>query len=201
MLRKLPIVGVFGSGHALDARRARLAHDVGAMIAGLGTHLLTGAGYGIMAAAAEGFVSVADRVGWSIGIVPRMSDGPFDEPNRDPDGRAYPNPFVEIAIHTPLPPNAEQWRATPARNHVNVLSSHAIVALPGGIGTRNELDMAAEYRNQGNLAPGDRRTILVGPAEEFSAEHRAIFAHAATVADAERHVRRVIAKFGPPKTS
>src|SRR5262245_23947817 len=173
MLRRLPIVGVFGSGSPIDAARARLAREVGAMIAGLGTHLLTGAGYGVMAAVAEGFVSVASRAGWSIGVVPRMSDGPFDEPNCDPDGRTYPNPFVEIAIHTPLPSNAAQWHATPARNHVNVLSAHAIIALPGGVGTRNELDMAAEYRNQGNLAPGERRTVLVGPADEFTAEHRA----------------------------
>jgi uncharacterized protein (TIGR00725 family) len=197
MLRKLPIVGVFGSGDPIDERRVRLAREVGAMVAGLGSHLLTGAGYGIMAAAAEGFVSVADRLGWSIGVVPRMSNGAFDEPNRDVDGRPYPNPFVEIAIHTPLPPNAVDWRTTPARNHVNVLSAHAIIALPGSIGTQNELDMAAEYRGEGALTPGERRTILVGPAEEFQAAHRAIFAHAATVAEAERHVRRVIANLGP----
>ena len=165
------------------------------MVAGLGSHLLTGAGYGIMAAAAEGFVSVDGRLGWSIGIVPRMTDGPFDEANRDPDGRTYPNPFVEIAIHTPLPPNAEQWHTTPARNHVNVLSAHAIVALPGSVGTRNELDMAAEYRHQATLAPADRRTVLVGPADEFTVEHRAKFAHASTIAEAEGHIRRVLATF------
>lgn len=198
MLRKLPIVGVFGSGGAIDAARARLAQEFGAMVAGLGTHLLTGAGYGVMAAAAEGFIAVADRAGWSIGIVPRMPEGAFDEPDRDPDGRSYPNPFVEIAIHTPLPPNAEHWHTTPARNHVNVLSAHAIVALPGGIGTHNELDMAAEYRHQGKLAPDERRTVLVGPAEEFAAEHRALFKHAATIAEAAHHVRRVISNFGAP---
>jgi uncharacterized protein (TIGR00725 family) len=194
MLRKLPIVGVFGSGNPIDTARARLAQDVGAMVAGLGSHLLTGGGYGVMAAAAEGFVSVEKRLGWSIGIVPRMTDGPFDEANRDPDGRTYPNPFVEIAIHTPLPPNAEQWHTTPARNHVNVLSAHAIVALPGSVGTRNELDMAAEYRHQAALPRDDRRTVLVGPADEFTAEHRATFAHAATIGEAEQHIRRVLGK-------
>ena len=58
------------------------------MVARLGAHLLTGGGYGVMAAAAQGFVAVADRAGLSIGIVPRRSDGPLDSRNRDPDGRA-----------------------------------------------------------------------------------------------------------------
>jgi hypothetical protein len=57
--------------------------------------------------------------------------------------------------------------------------------------------MAAEYRNQGALIPQERRTILVGPGEAFSTEYRAIFPHAATLNDVERHVRRVLAKLGP----
>ena len=61
MLRKLPIVGVFGQGTPIGSDRADLARAVGTMIARLGAHLLTGGGYGVMEAVAEGFVNVADR--------------------------------------------------------------------------------------------------------------------------------------------
>jgi uncharacterized protein (TIGR00725 family) len=192
MLRKLPIVAVFGAGTPIDAERAELARGTGGMIARLGAHLLTGAGYGVMAAAAEGFVAVAERAGWSIGIVPREPGGAFDEPNRDLAGRRYPNPYVEIAIHTPLPPRAENWRTTPARNHINVLSADAIVALPGGVGTHNELDMVPAYRDRSGRPPDLRRTVLLGPPEEFSPEHRARFLHFATLSETERHLRQML---------
>jgi predicted Rossmann-fold nucleotide-binding protein len=193
MMRKLPIVAVFGAGTAIDADRMRFAHALGVMVAGLGAHLLTGAGYGVMAAAAEGFVSATGRIGFSIGIVPRAPDGPFDEPHSDPDGRPYPNPFVEIAIRTPLPPRVGDWRTTPGRNHINVLTADAVIALPGGIGTQNELDMACEYRGERDRPRNERRTVLIGPAEAFTPAHRQMYAHGATLGDAERHVRRVLA--------
>jgi predicted Rossmann-fold nucleotide-binding protein len=132
----------------------------------------------------------------SIGIVPRAPRGPFDEPHRDRDGRSYPNRFNELAIHTPLPPRTDNWRTTPARNHVNVLTADAVIALPGGVGTENELDMAAEYRSERTRLPAERRTILVGPLDEFTAEHRQLFVHGATPSDAERHLRRVLAANG-----
>jgi uncharacterized protein (TIGR00725 family) len=190
MLRKLPIVAVFGQGSALAPERAELARQVGAMVARLGAHLLTGGGYGVMAAAAQGFVAIEPRAGFSIGIVPRGQETPFDVPNRDPEGRAYPNPFVEIAIMTPLPPRAKDWRLEPARNHVNVFTADAILALPGGTGTRNELDMVAAYRDES--CPRELRTILVGPLAEFTTEHRALFAHAESVAAAERHLSSIL---------
>ena len=194
MLRKLPIVAVFGQGSTIALDRADLARAVGSMVARLGAHLLTGGGYGVMAAAAEGFVAVANRAGWSIGVVPREPDGPLDVPNRAVDGRPYPNPSVEIAIFTPLPPRVADWRNIPARNHINVFTADAIVALPGGVGTRNELDMAAAYRDES--AREERRTVLVGPIEEFAPEHRAWFVHAETIAAAERHLSRVLAAHG-----
>jgi predicted Rossmann-fold nucleotide-binding protein len=113
MPRKLPIIGVFGSGSPIDGVRAKLAQSIGAMVASIGAHLLTGAGYGIMAAVAEGYVAVPERAGFSIGIVPRAPNGSFDEPNHDLEGRTYPNPYVEIAIRTPLPPRVESWRTAP----------------------------------------------------------------------------------------
>src|SRR4030095_7381399 len=109
MLRSLPIVGVFGQGSALAAERAELARAVGAMVARLGAHLLTGGGYGVMAAAAEGVAVLQPRARRSIGIVPCRRKGAFDTPKRDPEGRPYPNRFVEIAIHTSLPSRLGDW--------------------------------------------------------------------------------------------
>jgi uncharacterized protein (TIGR00725 family) len=196
LLRKLPIVAVFGQGTPIDPDRARLARAVGAMVARLGAHLLTGGGYGVMEAAAEGFVTVEDRAGWSIGIVPRGMDAPFDEPNRDPQGRRYPSSFVEIAIMTPLPPRERAWQNVPARNHINILTADAMIALPGNAGTRNELDMAAHYRGEEQRRPDERRTVLVGPRAEFTPEHLAMFLQAEDAAAAEPHVIRTLRALG-----
>jgi uncharacterized protein (TIGR00725 family) len=196
MPRKLPIIGVFGHGTPIEADLARLAREVGTLVARVGGHLLSGAGYGVMEAAAEGFTSVADRAGWSIGIVPRDPDGPFNAPYRDIDGRAYPNRFVEIAIMTPLPPLASDWRHEPSRNHINVLTPDVIIALPGNRGTHNELDMSAEYRGEASGPREQRRVVLIGPAEQFMSRHRELFVHAQTVGEAETHVRRMLAARG-----
>jgi uncharacterized protein (TIGR00725 family) len=198
MLRKLPIVGVLGQGARIPPERARLAREVGAMVARLGAHLLTGGGYGVMEAAAQGFTAIDPRAGLSIGIVPRAADGAFDTPNRDLDGRPYPNAYIEIAIMTPLPPRVADWHSEPGRNHINILTTDANIVLPGNVGTRNELDMAAHYRDEAKRARNDRRTVLVGPPGEFSQEHRELFVHASSVAEAERHIRRVLAARGFP---
>lgn len=196
MPRRLPIVGVFGQGTPLKPERATLARETGAMIARLGCHLLTGGGYGVMEAAAEGFTRAAERRGLSIGIIPRLPEGTFDEANRDADGRLYPNEFVEIAIRTPLPPRVIDWQQAPARNHVNVLTADAILALPGGAGTGNELDMAAHYRGEAAMLREQRKTILLGPAEEFSAVHRMAFLHAPTLDDARDYLARMLVERG-----
>jgi uncharacterized protein (TIGR00725 family) len=196
MLRRLPIVGVFGQGTPLPAERAALARETGAMIARLGCHLLTGGGFGVMAAAAEGFTSVAERSGLSIGIVPRLPEGGFDEPNRDAEGHPYPNDFTEIVIRTPLPPRVIDWDLSPSRNHVNVLTADAIAVLPGGVGTANELDMAALYRGEDAMTPQQRKPILFGPVEEFSGAHRAAFLHAASFAELRAHLARILAQRG-----
>lgn len=196
MLRKLPIVGIFGRGAAIAAGRAALARETGALVARLGAHLLTGAGYGVMEAAAEGFVAVERREGLSIGIVPRRVSGGFDEPNRTGEGRPYPNPFVEMAILTPLPPRVTDWTHVPARNHVNVLTADAVIALPGSKGTNNELDMMAHYRNAPSRPPNERRVVLLGPANEFLPAHRDAFIHVEDLATAERHLRAILSMHG-----
>ncbi len=193
MLRRLPIVAVFGQGTPIDDNLARLAREAGALVARMGAHLLTGGGYGVMEAASEGFVAVTERPGFCIGIVPREPDGPFDRPHAMA-GRRYPNPFVEIVIMTPLPSLVDDWRNLPARNHVNVLSADAAIVLPGNRGTHNELDMLAEYYGESDRQPEERRTVLIGPADQFSARHRELFRHARDLGEAEQYIRRVLAK-------
>jgi len=196
MLCRLPIVGVFGQGTPIAPERAALARAVGAMVARLGAHLLTGAGYGVMEAAAQGFTEVAERAGFSIGIVPRERHGPLDRPNRDREGRAYPNAYVEIPVFSALPPRTDDWQNVPARNHVNVLSADAAVTLPGNVGTRNELDMRAYYREDAERPREERRTILIGPVEAFTPEHRLFFPHVETPEAAHAHLARVLASCG-----
>jgi uncharacterized protein (TIGR00725 family) len=192
MLRKLPIIAVFGSGAPLSADRAALARSVGAVVARLGAHLLTGGGYGVMAAAAEGFVAVEDRAGLSIGVIPRRADGAFDQPARSDTGEDYPNPHIEIAVFTPLPARVPDWRTMPGRNHINVLTADLVVALPGNIGTRNEIEMTAAYRDEMHRPPDERPVVLVGPRDEFAADQRELFVHVETCAQAEQALRRLL---------
>jgi uncharacterized protein (TIGR00725 family) len=124
------IIGVMGSG---VERHEALAVPLGRWIAERGYHLLTGGGAGVMEAVGEGFASVAGRRGLSIGILPA---GP-------PPG--YPNRWVDIAIHTHLEALGDEGEAPRSRNHLNVLSSDVVVALPGGAGTRSEVALAVRY--------------------------------------------------------
>jgi uncharacterized protein (TIGR00725 family) len=123
-MRSRPLVGVMGSG---KSEHAALAEPLGTWLACEGVHLLTGGGRGVMTAVSRAFCAVAGRAGLSIGVLPGDGWG------RSPDG--YPNPWIELAIRTHLPLRGPEGGALLSRNHINVLSADAIVALPGGAGT------------------------------------------------------------------
>ncbi len=134
-VERLPIVGVMGSGRAAHDERARV---IGSWLATVGVHLLTGGGGGVMQSVSRAFCEVAVRRGRSIGIVPAAGA----------DGAArsgYPNPWVEIAIYTHLPLTGAQGTEPLSRNHLNVLSSTVIIALPGSAGTASEVALALGY--------------------------------------------------------
>ena len=60
----------------------------------------------------------------------------------------YPNQWVEIPILTHLPLSGERGTEPMSRNHINVLSSDVIVALPGDAGrlaTLSEVRLAVRY--------------------------------------------------------
>jgi uncharacterized protein (TIGR00725 family) len=126
-----PLIGVMGSG---TAECAELSVPLGRWLAESGYDLLTGGGAGVMAAVCRGFVGVPNRRGLSIGILPA---GP-------PPG--YPNPYLDFIIQTHLPKRGEEGADVLSRNHINILSSAVVIALPGREGTRTELALALHYR-------------------------------------------------------
>ena len=152
-----PVVGVMGASGEPHAERSR---RVGTWIARAGYHLLTGGGPGVMAAVTEAFVSVPDRLGLAIGILPaggrRGIEGPVGRP---PPG--YPNRWVELAIATHLDSLGERGGDERSRNHVNVLSSDVLIFLPGSAGTASEGMLAVRYGRPA-IAYLDARADLPG---------------------------------------
>lgn len=141
---------------------AELAAPLGRALALGGFHLLTGGGGGVMTSVSEAFCAVPQRAGRSIGIVPTetVADGhdAHRETYRPLPG--YPNPFVEVPIVSPLPrhlPDAPP--GTLSRNHINVLSSDVVVALPGNHGTHDEVGLAVRH---------GKPVILFGEVEHFA---------------------------------
>ncbi len=137
LIKRLPIVGVIGSGR--DPHEI-LAGEIGRLLAGLGVHLLTGGGQGVMAVVSQAFNETESRKGFVIGILPCRED---DTRCRLKPG--YPNSWVEIAVATHLPLSGTRGTEPMSRNHVNVLSSDAVIALPGGPGTASETLLAIRY--------------------------------------------------------
>ena len=123
-----------GSGSEAHSGLAKL---LGKLIARLNAHLLTGGGPGVMTSVSKAFWE-SDRVGLTIGVLPCKKD----EPRSPKDG--YPNPWIEVPIATHLD-GGQDGHDLRSRNHINVLSCDAVVALPGGKGTSSEVDLAVQY--------------------------------------------------------
>ena len=129
-------VAVIGSGHD---EHADLARQVGELLAALRVNLLTGGGAGVMRSVGRAFTRPRTE-GISIGILPCRSATERAVPKE-----GYPNEFVELAIYTHLPYSGERGKDDLSRNHINILSSAAVVALPGGFGTAAEVALALRY--------------------------------------------------------
>lgn len=134
MPQRLPIVAIIGSGSPGQAS-SRLAAEIGAVIARLHCHLLTGGGGGVMFDASRGFTSVDSKTGVSIGIIPQAREG-GPKPG-------YPNEHVEVPIFTHLV--GDDPASAGSRNSINVLTPCCVVALPGDAGTRAEALLALRY--------------------------------------------------------
>jgi uncharacterized protein (TIGR00725 family) len=151
VLNPLPIIGVMGSH---DTAWEELATPVGKLLAKRGCHLLTGAGGGVMTAVAKAFTNEKKRAGFSIGIIPTIEkDGVFVR-----SGDGFSNPHIEIPVVTPLDVKALSDVMPYSRNHVNVLTSHAVIVLPGAHGTRHETSLALMLK---------KPHVLFGPNKVF----------------------------------
>lgn len=150
---RLPIVGVMGSGSAPHEERAA---EVGSWLATEGVHLLTGGGGGVMESVSRAFSeNLGRRGGVILGVLPGSPEAPA----------GYPNPWVEIAIRTHLPVSGERGTEALSRNHINVLSSDVIIALPGSAGTSSEVRLACAYGRPVVAFLGARSEIPNLPAE------------------------------------
>lgn len=136
-LARLPIVGVMGSGTFAHRERAEI---LGQWLATQSVHLLTGGGGGVMETVSEAFHSVTERSGRVIGILPGAVECGRYRPTP-----GYPNPWIEIPIHTHLPLSGLRGTDPASRNHINVLTADVIVALPGSHGTASEVRLALQY--------------------------------------------------------
>ncbi len=152
-MKRLPIVGVMGSSvRAHDA----LAAPLGRRLARLGVHLLTGGGRGVMASVSRAFAGVEDRAGLVIGVLPRREEGAATTGTESGFESGRANPWVELAVRTHL---GRHGASHDSRNHLNVLTSDVVVALPGSAGTASEVELSVRY---------GRPVILVGDLERAS---------------------------------
>jgi uncharacterized protein (TIGR00725 family) len=131
-------VGVSGSG---THRHDKIAQPVGELLAELGVNLLTGGGGGVMRSVSRVFTQAQRKRGICIGILPCRSE---QERGKPKDG--YRDEFVELAIYTHLPLSGARGKEDLSRNHINVLSCAALIALPGELGTSTEVSLAVDYK-------------------------------------------------------
>jgi uncharacterized protein (TIGR00725 family) len=133
----LGTVGVMGSSRD---EHEELAGPLGELLARLELNLLTGAGRGVMTSVSRAYVSARRARGISIGIVPCESIEQRNVPRH-----GSPNEFVDLPIYTHLPLSGVDGKDDLSRNHINVLSSDAVIALPGSDGTTSEIELALRY--------------------------------------------------------
>ena len=152
----LPIIAVIGSG---TESHSEFSLPLGKWLAQNGFHLINGGGDGVMAETARAFIEVETRKGNVIGVLPAQASC------ESPQGRngyqsppGYPNAFTEIILRTHLPDSGSQGKKVSSRNHIIVLSADIVIALPGGPGTRSEIELALEYK---------KRLILFSPNREW----------------------------------
>ena len=123
------IIGIMGPGdNALESER-QLAHALGKAVAQQGWVILTGGRpAGVMEAASQGAASVGGTV---LGILP------------DSEG-------TDIAIGVTLPIVTGMGQA---RNVINVLSSHGLIACGLGLGTVSEIALALKAQKPVVMMP------------------------------------------------
>ena len=116
------IVGTKDTGARWSPTVEEMAKQVGFVAAQLGYVVLTGGLSGVMRAAAQGAKQHPGAV--TVGVLPGVQ-------------LADANPYIDIVIPTGV---------GLARNVITALSGDVMVALPGGLGTLQEMSYALEYK-------------------------------------------------------
>lgn len=132
---KTIIIGVMGGGNASNEDKIS-AYGLGSLIAAQGWILLNGGrNCGIMEASAKGAM---DNGGITVGILP---DSDYEQVSE----------YISIPILTGM---------GNARNCINILSSHYIVACQGGAGTLSEIALALKKKKPLILLNFDTRGLF-----------------------------------------
>ena len=143
MSRRRTLIGVIGSG---SQSIPDLCVPLGTWLAEKGFDLINGGGHGVMEEVAKAFAEVKNREGRVIGVIPSLAH--YSTPDQRAKYEAppgYPNTFTDIVIRTHLSFVGPEGKETASRNHIIILSSDLIIALPGSEGTRTEIELAIEY--------------------------------------------------------
>ena len=174
-------VGVMGSG--TDEHDA-LAREIGELLARFGVNLLTGGGRGVMTSVSRAFVQAPGRRGVCIGIIPCSS-----ESQRAKHKEGYPNPYVELPIYTHLPHSGSRGKDDLSRNHINILTSVVVIALPGEEGTASEVSLAVDY---------ERPVIAYSPQTELIAHFPKPVPRATTLGEVENFLSKHLTEMPKP---
>ena len=138
-------MGVIGSG---SERHETLTIPLGRWLADQGYDLINGAGRGVMEATAKAFTETEGRTGLALGILPSnhlCNTSKNRNTYQSPIG--YPNKYIDIPIRTHLHLSGSQGMEIASRNHIIILTADIVIALPGGMGTRSEIQLTLEYGN------------------------------------------------------
>jgi len=133
-----------------------LANPLGRFIANAGFHLLTGGASGVMASTSQAFCEVEGRKGLSIGVIRSATLPELDESCVRKYCKGPVNPWIEIPIYTHLNRVGDQGESFLSRNHINVLTSDILIALPGGAGSLSEIKLRVQYGKKVILFLGNR---------------------------------------------
>lgn len=133
-----------------------------------------------MTSVSRAFAEVEGRAGLVIAILPHSGEDGGAE-----SSGGYPNRWVELPIRTHL---GKEGAEPDSRNHVNVLSSDVVVALPGSAGTASEVALAIRY---------GRPLVLFGDPGRARELPRRV-ATASTVDEVISFVRRHLSEKSPP---
>ena len=153
------VIGVMGPGPSATDVDLKNALQLGRLIAGKGWVLLTGGmNLGVMDSASRG---AREEGGLVVGVLPSADDGGASD-------------AVDIAIVTGM---------GSARNNINVLSSHVVIACGMGPGTASEVALAVK---------AGKKVVLLNDMEESKIFFLKLSPHEVIIAENPDHAVSIV---------